>query len=54
MKVLRVKSQNALVSRAKFPKNGTNPFLSQATREFHYHFVLPHSGRMKDNSVKVL
>ena len=28
-------------------KMGANPFLSQATREFHHYFVLPHSGGME-------
>ena len=28
-------------------KMGANPFLSQATREFHHYFVPPHSGRME-------
>ncbi len=47
MKVLQAKSKNEPLSRAKFPKNGANPFLSQATREFHHHFILPHSGKME-------
>ena len=52
MKVTQAKISEEPLSRAKFPKNGGNPFLSQATREFYHHFVLPHGGRMEDYHVE--
>ena len=52
MKVSQAKISKEALSRAKFPKNEGNPFLSQATREFYHHFVLPPSGRMEDYYVE--